>query len=119
MISNLILDIQGNPDGMNIFQNLFKGLVGKALGAIIGIGTTLLILWIVYLGIKIARAENNDKRKEAKKLIFQLIGGIVFIVVFGVGLPLAISSLMAWYNENNSMNMISILNSNALFFMNM
>lgn len=51
------------------------------LGPIIAIVAAAGVVWAIFLGINMARADSQDKRDEAKKRLIALIVGIAILVV--------------------------------------
>lgn len=56
----------------------------------------VVIIWCVYVGVKLIVAHRNEERIDAKKLIKNLIIGVVIIFVLAVGVPLLIDGLSSW-----------------------
>lgn len=59
------------------------------------------IIWGIYIGIKIITANKRDEKVNAKGMIKSLIIGIVIIFVIAVGAPLLIKGLEAWFNVSS------------------
>ena len=60
-----------------------------ALAAVVGV-------WGAYIGIKIANAQRNEEKINARDMIKNLVIGIVIIFVVAMGAPLLINGLSAW-----------------------
>ncbi len=56
----------------------------------------VVIIWCVYVGVKLIVAHRNEERVDAKKMIKNLLVGIVIIFVLAVGVPLLIDGLSSW-----------------------
>jgi hypothetical protein len=60
-----------------------------------------IIIWGIYIGIKIITANKRDEKVNAKGMVKSLIIGIVIIFVIAVGGPLLIKGLEAWFNVSS------------------
>lgn len=99
----LLSAVEGDAGAMEQFQTHLKELVKKSLGWLIGIGTILVVLWAIYIGVKVLSAKKAEQRIEAKELIKQFILGIVIIFVLIVGAPLLIQTLIAWATSSGAL----------------
>lgn len=99
----LLSAVEGDAGAMEQFQAHLKELVKKSLGWLIGIGTILVVLWAIYIGVKVLSAKKAEQRIEAKELIKQFILGIVIIFVLIVGAPLLIQTLIAWATSSGAL----------------
>jgi len=83
-----ILDLLGTP---NAVMTEIKKYVGIACTVFMVICGLLLVLYAVYIGFRMAKAEDDGKRKEAKNhLIYAIIGFIaiaIIVVMFRAVLP--------------------------------
>lgn len=98
-----LANISGDDRAMETFQGYLKGLVNKSMGWLIGIGTVFVVLWAMYIGVKIIAAKKAEQRVEAKELLKQFILGTVIIFVLMVGAPLLIQALIAWAQSSNAL----------------
>ena len=64
------------------------------------------IIWGIYIGIKIITANKRDEKVNAKGMVKSLIIGIVIIFVIAVGGPLLIKGLEAWFNVSSIIKII-------------
>ena len=55
-----------------------------------------IVLWGVYVGIKIVLANRREEKINARDMLKNLIIGIVVIFVIAMGAPLLIKGLMSW-----------------------
>lgn len=74
-------------------------IVVGALGAI----------WIVILGVNLARAESSDKAQEAKKRLINVVIAIVSVIILIFLLAFFVSKVPTLFSDNNS----NIFDSNA------
>lgn len=56
----------------------------------------VVVVWGVYVGIKIAIANKNEEKINARDMVKNLIIGIIIIFVVAMGAPLLINGLSAW-----------------------
>lgn len=56
----------------------------------------VVVIWGAYVGIRIAVANRNEEKINARGMVKSLIIGIVVIFVIAVGAPLLINGLNAW-----------------------
>ncbi|MBR3806332.1 MAG: hypothetical protein IKJ13_05810 [Clostridia bacterium] len=74
------------------FQSLMDSFwiyIVMALAAVV-------VVWGAYVGIKIAIAQRNEEKINARDMVKNLIIGIVIIFVVAMGAPLLIEGLSAW-----------------------
>ena len=56
----------------------------------------VVVVWGAYVGIRIAIANKNEEKINAREMVKNLIIGIVIIFVVAMGAPLLIEGLGAW-----------------------
>ena len=56
----------------------------------------VVVVWGVFVGIKIAIAHKNEEKINARDMVKNLIIGIIIIFVVAMGAPLLINGLSAW-----------------------
>ena len=65
-----------------------RDIVEGIVGAFLGLLALFAVLFFIYIGFRLAKAEDESKRKEAKKqmiyTIVAIIGIVVLIVLFNV-----------------------------------
>ena len=57
---------------------------------------SIILIWGVYIGIRVAIAKKNEEKINAKDMVKRLVIGIIIAFVFAGGLPLLIKGLAAW-----------------------
>ncbi len=79
--------IQGAENVTKIL-NSFNNVLQKILSPIIGIMLAVGMIFAIYLGFKLAKANNAEQREEAKKrIIYTVIGiaiGVALIIIFNL-----------------------------------
>ena len=71
-------------------------LMGSVWNYVILALTAGIVLWGVYVGIKIVLANRREEKINARDMLKNLIIGIVVIFVIAMGAPLLIKGLMSW-----------------------
>ena len=56
----------------------------------------VVVVWGAYVGIKIAIANRNEEKINARDMVKNLIIGIIIMFVIAMGAPLLIEGLGAW-----------------------
>jgi len=97
-------------DWASYFQQIFKDSTDAQTAATKTMSIVSLVLWIVlavvgvagviysiYLGVKLARAEDQSKRDEAKKhlitVVIAIVVTLVLVVFFNTVLPLILEAV--------------------------
>ena len=86
---DLDTNLQDLVSKLNELMNSFWKYAIAALALII-------VVWGVYIGMKIIVANRNDEKVNAKGMLKNLLIGVVVIFVIAVGAPLLIKGLEAW-----------------------
>lgn len=81
---------------LNTILNQIKTLVGEFKSFIIGILIAAVVVWCIYVAVRLIIAHRNEERVDAKRLIKNLILGVVIMFVLIYGVPLLIEGLQAW-----------------------
>ena len=94
-MNNLFLaaTLEGNlaqiVEKLNGLMDTFWINIVMALAAVV-------VVWGAYVGIRIAIANKNEEKINAREMVKNLIIGIVIIFVVAMGAPLLIEGLGAW-----------------------
>ncbi len=94
----------GDAQALDTFKGHLDKLIGQSFKYLIGIGISLVVLWAIYIGVKVLSAKKAEQRVEAKTMLKQFILGVVLIFVLAVGAPLLIQALIAWAQESGLTN---------------
>lgn len=81
---------------LNTILNQIKNLIGEFKSFIIGILIAAVVVWCIYVAVRLIIAHRNEERVDAKRLIKNLILGVVIMFVLIYGVPLLIEGLQAW-----------------------
>ena len=83
-----------------------KFLDGAIIPVIIVVGA-LGAIWIVILGVNLARAESSDKAAEAKKRLINVIIAIVSVILLVFLLALFVSKAPEWFGSDANSNIFN------------
>ncbi len=93
-------DLQGAENVTKIL-NGFNSVLQKILSPIIGIAVAVGMVFAIYLGLKLAKANNPEEREEAKKrVIYTIIGiaiGVALIIIFNLFAKYSVT----WLGDGN------------------
>lgn len=59
----------------------------------------IIVVWGIYIGVKIIVANRNEEKVNAKGMLKNLLIGVVIIFVIAIGAPLLIEGLAAWADK--------------------
>ena len=79
-------------------QGRLNDLIEQVVPWVFGIIASLIILWIIYIGIRYIMATSADKRKEAKEIIKQFVIGLIVLFVIAAISGSVIGGLYFWYS---------------------
>lgn len=84
-----------NTEGAEILSKTF-GIISTILWVVLGVVGAIGAIYAIWLGVNLARAEDQSKRDDAKKhliTVFIAIGvTIALIVIFNTALPALVSA---------------------------
>ena len=87
--------IGGEPSYKNLLTNVFN-IIGIVLWVVLGLVAAIGAVYAIYLGVRLARADEQGKRDDAKKHLITVciaVGvTIALIVFFNTLLPMIISA---------------------------
>ena len=83
------------------------GLINSLLGPLLGIVGAAGAIYCVILGVKFAKAEEQQDREKAKHALKNAIIGFVLIFVLLLALKLLMPSLINWVNQNAGSQVIN------------
>ncbi len=75
-------------------------LINMAAGPLLGIVVALGTLYCVFLGVKLAKAEEPQDREKAKGALKNAIIGFLLIFVLIAAMNMMLNPLMSWMNSN-------------------
>ncbi len=73
-----------------------ESLVGEFWGLTVALLAAVVIIWCIYVGVRLIIAHRNEERIDSKRMIKNLVIGIVIMFVLAVGVPLLIEGLSTW-----------------------
>lgn len=71
-------------------------LIGDFWGLTVTLLAAVVVIWCIYVGVRLIIAHRNEERIDSKRMIKNLIIGIVIMFVLAVGVPLLIEGLSTW-----------------------
>ena len=83
---------------LDIIKSKLDSLISEVVPWVFGIIASLVIVWIIYIGIKYIMATSADKRKEAKEIIKQFVIGLIVLFVIAAISGSVIGGLYYWYS---------------------
>ena len=83
---------------LDIIKSKLDSLISDVVPWVFGIIASLVIVWIIYIGIKYIMATSADKRKEAKEIIKQFVIGLIVLFVIAAISGSVIVGLYYWYS---------------------
>ena len=83
------------------------GLINSLLGPLLGIVGAAGAIFCVVLGVKFAKAEEQQDREKAKQALKNAIIGFVLIFVLLLALKLLMPALINWTNANAGSQVIN------------
>ena len=81
--------LQGIVTKLSELMNSFWVYIVLALVAVV-------VVWGAYIGIRVAIANRNEDKINARGMVKSLIIGIIIMFVIAMGAPLLINGLSAW-----------------------
>lgn len=100
-IQNFLLTVTAsNPftDVAKPIINLINMLIGPALGIVAALGA----IYCIILGVKLAKAEEQQDREKAKNSLKNALIGFVLIFVLIMALNVGMGTMTNWVNSNAS-----------------
>ena len=69
----------------------------------------VVVVWGAYIGIKIAIANKNEDKINARGMVKNLVIGIIVVFVIAMGGPLLITGLNAWVGTETALAVLPIV----------
>ena len=82
------------------------GLINSLLGPLLGIVGAAGAIYCVVLGVKFAKAEEQQDREKAKQALKNAIIGFVLIFVLLLALKLLMPAMITWVNKSGGSTVI-------------
>ena len=77
-------------------------LVDMALGPAIAVVAALGAVWCVFLGVKLAKADEPQEKEKAKQALRNAVVGYLLIFILIVVLKLSLQPLIDWVNTSTA-----------------
>ena len=91
---NAILAVQ-EKDIKQVVQPLLD-VLGVVVPVLLGVVGSLGALWVIFLGVKYAKAEDPQEHEKARSSLKNAIIGFVLIFVLLIALQIAVSTFTTW-----------------------
>lgn len=99
MLTNVLLTATG---GTNVFKSAAEPIVALVLmmrGPLIAIVASIGTIYCIFLGAKLAKAEETQEREKAKQALKNAIVGFVLIFVLIVAISVMVDPLTKWMDS--------------------
>ena len=74
-------------------------VLGVLVPVLLGVVGAIGAIWVIFLGVKYARAEDPQEHEKAKSSLKNAIIGFVLIFVLLIALQIALSVFTNWYQS--------------------
>ena len=81
-------------------------VLGVVVPVLLGVVGALGALWVIFLGVKYARAEDPQEHEKARNSLKNAIIGFVIIFVLLIALEWAVSIFTDWYVNYEKPNIV-------------
>ena len=98
MIESTLMLLAGNPF-MAVAQPIIN-LIQMAAGPVIAVVGALGVIYCVFLGAKLAKAEEPHDREKAKNSLKNAIIGFILIFVLILALMIGLPAMTQWLNSS-------------------
>ena len=73
-----------------------ESLMTDFWGLTVALLSAVVVIWCIYVGVRLIVANRNEERIDSKKMIKNLVIGVVIMFILAVGVPLLIEGLSSW-----------------------
>ena len=80
-------------------------VLGVIVPVLLGVVGAVGAIWVIFLGVKYARAEDPQEHDKAKASLKNAIIGFVLIFVLLIALKVAVDLFTSWYRDYQFPNM--------------
>lgn len=74
-------------------------VLGVVVPVLLGVVGSIGAIWVIFLGVKYAKAEDPQEHEKARNSLKHAIIGFVLIFVLLIALKVAVDSFTAWYRD--------------------
>jgi len=96
---NAILAATVTEKDLNGIVKPLTDVLGVVVPVLLGVVGSIGALWVIFLGVKYAKAEDPQEHEKARASLKHAIVGFVLIFVLLIALHLAVNVFTAWYRD--------------------
>ena len=108
MYTNLLMLLANDTDPLKAAAGPIVALINNATGPILAIVVALGSIYSIFLGVKLAKAEEPQDKMKAKGQLKNAIIGFILIFVLIVVLRVATGPMMNWVNSQGNQGNINM-----------
>ncbi len=108
MYNNLLMLLANDTDPFKAAAGPIVSLINNATGPILAIVVALGSIYSIFLGVKLAKAEEPQDKMKAKGQLKNAIIGFILIFVLIVVLRVATGPMMNWVNSQGNQGNINM-----------
>ena len=102
---NAILAANVSEKDLNQIVKPLLDVLGVVVPVLLGVVGALGTVWVIFLGVKYAKAEDPQEHEKARNSLKNAIIGFVLIFVLLIALKVAVDVFTAWYRDYQFPNM--------------
>ena len=81
-------------------------VLGVVVPVLLGVVGAVGAIWVIFLGVKYAKAEDPQEHEKARNSLKNAIIGFVIIFVLLIALEWAVSVFTSWYQQYEKPNIV-------------
>jgi len=97
MLKSLITVLAVSEKDLNQVVKPLLDVLGVVVPVLLGVVGSLGAIWVIFLGVKYARAEDPQEHEKARQSLKNAIIGFVLIFVLLIALQVGVSIFTNWY----------------------
>ena len=101
---NAILAANISEKDLNQIVKPLMDVLGVAVPVLLAVIGAIGAIWVIFLGVKYAKAEDPQEHEKARNSLKHAIIGFVLIFVLLIALKVAVDAFTSWYRDYNFPN---------------
>ena len=97
MLQSLITVLTVSEKDLNQVVKPLLDVLGVVVPVLLGVVGSLGAVWVIFLGVKYARAEDPQEHDKARQSLKNAIIGFILIFVLLIALQVGVSIFTNWY----------------------